>query len=647
MSGLFGILDYRNRADIPHLLQIMARRMTHQSWYVVETEYDESRGAGLGRIGIGLLNREAQPVYSAGKSLSVWLCGEFYGTADLRIKLEKELGAPVGDGDGALALALYRYAGDDMARHLEGAFILAVWDRALGRLLVANDRHGLYPLYYAHYAGRLALAPEMKGILCDASFRKELNPVALAEYMRFQSVLGDKTFFEGIRLFPPASTLSYDIAADELRIQPYWSPGEIPENRLSFDEAVEEAGRLFRRAVNRLAAGPLRPGVYLSGGLDSRAILGVIEPAHYPVATLTYGKRGCRDVVYAERIARKAGSDHHWADLPDGRWVLEHVDLHMALTEGSHSWIHAHGISTLKQARELMDVNLSGWDGGTIMGDEDTTAALLCRAVSEQALATQLFFLFNQKYTWPSLTEAEEYLLYTDAIRPTLLGLAFESFRAELAPYLDYRPDVRVAHFYIHNHCRRMTQAMITVARSHIEARFPFFDYQLFDFLHSLPALIRGHRRLYRAMLQRECPRLMNIPYDHDEMLPTTRPLIRGVHGAVVRIKRRVNRHVRPIFARRPTLYADYEAYLRGELRSWAEGILFDRRTAERGIFDPAFLRTLMDRHLSGLEEWIIGKIAPIMTYEMMLRALYDKGGEDPSMTLRPMSESMLSTLPE
>jgi asparagine synthase (glutamine-hydrolysing) len=78
------------------------------------------------------------------------------------------------------------------------------------------------------------------------------------------------------------------------------------------------------------------------------------------------------------------------------------------------------------------------------------------------------------------------------------------------------------------------------------------------------------------------------------------------------------------IFPERTTLYADYENYLREELRDWAEEILYDRRTVERGIFNPTFVRTLMGRHLSGKEQWTIGKIAPIITYEMMLRRLYD-----------------------
>ena len=93
---------------------------------------------------------------------------------------------------------------------------------------------------------------------------------------------------------------------------------------------------------------------------------------------------------------------------------------------------------------------------------------------------------------------------------------------------------------------------------------------------------------------------------------------------AGVQIRRSINRHIRPLFRERATLYADYENYLRRELRPWAEGILNDRRTAERGLFDPPFLRSLMKRHVSGLEHWTIGKIAPIITYELMLRQLVD-----------------------
>jgi asparagine synthase (glutamine-hydrolysing) len=592
--------------------------MSHREWFVTDRLVDRTRNLAMGRVGIGIFNAAPQPVWNATRTVALVMAGEFYN----REALSKD-GAHEAKSDEQMALDLYEKLGDDFASQLNGAFIIAIWDKARDRLLIANDRLGLYPLFYACRGGRLVFAPEMKGILCDRAFPRTLDLTALAQYIRFQHLLGGRTFFEDIELLPRASLLIYDLSTASCSVRPYWSFDEIPYRPdIGFDEAVEEAGRLLRSAVRRLSGDAYRPGVYLSGGLDSRTILGMIE--RRPVVSLTYGVHNCRDVYYARRIAQALGSDHHWVDLPDGEWVKEHVGFHLDLTEGFHSWIHAHGISTLPQARQLMDVNLTGWCGGTVMGHDFLTGPLQRSAVDGAALVTRLFHLFNQEYTWPSVTEAEESLLFCEPIRSQVQGLAFDSFRAELSRYLDYRSDVRSSYFYISNHVCRLTQNLVTFARSHIEVRFPFWDYALFEFLYSLPASLRGHRVLYRAVMQRQTPRLVYIPYDHDEFLPTTQPLIRGMHAFAVKLKRRFNRHLWPLFPERHTLYADYENYLRGELHDWAEDILFDRRTAERDIFNPAFLRSLMARHLSGLEQWTIGKIAPVITYEMMLRRFCD-----------------------
>ena len=157
-----------------------------------------------------------------------------------------------------------------------------------------------------------------------------------------------------------------------------------------------------------------------------------------------------------------------------------------------------------------------------------------------------------------------------------------------------------------------------------MEVRFPFFDYELFDFLYSLPAQLRTNRKLYRHMIQHELPALAYIPYDHDEYLPTTQPLVHGVHAEAVRLKRRINRHIKKIFPDLHPLYADYNDYLRGGLQEWAEGILYDRRTLERGLFKPSFLHSLMQRATSNQGEWMIGKVALLITYEMLLRRYYD-----------------------
>ena len=617
MSGVFGVVDQKQNGNLHKLVNKMSDVMSHRDWFVAESFVDDEHHLALGRIGIGIFNKTPQPVWNPSGTVALVMAGEFYDTDSSQEYISA-------GSDEQFALALYESMGDNFVSHLKGAFIIAIWDKSRSKLLVTNDRFGLYPIYYAHINGKLTFAPEIKGVLCDNDFPRHLDWTALAQYMRFQHLLGDRTFFEDIKVLPSASLLIYDWPTASVQIKSYWSFADIhyrPE--VSFDEAAEETGRLFRKAVQRLSSDVYQPGLYLSGGLDSRAILGMIE--HRPVFSLTYGMSNCRDVHYAQRVAQTVGSDHHWFDLPNGDWVKDYVNFHLDLTEGFHSWIHAHGISTLPRARELMDVNLTGWDGGTVMGHDDSIEPLQYSAVDNTALMSRLFYLFNQKYTWPSITEVEERLLYNDPHGRQILGLAFDSFRTELSSYLHYRPDVRAEYFYIRNHCGRLTQNLITFTRSHIETRFPFFDYDLFDFLYSLPATQRGHRVLYRAVIQREIPSLAYIPYDHDEFLPTTRSMVRRAHAAGVKIKRRINRHISSnLFPQRYTLYADYENYLRGELRDWAEDILFDSRTTERGIFDSDFLHTLMDRHLSGLEEWTIGKIAPVITYEMMLRRFYD-----------------------
>lgn len=589
--------------------------MCHRDWFVAESFIDPEQRVGLGRIGIGLFNREPQPLWNAARDVAVVWAGEIYETADGPVRDMRTVGQ--------VALDRYETAGEGFVATLNGAFVIAIWDGRRRRLIIGNDRFGLYPLFYWCGAGRFVCAPEMKGVLADASVPRTIDRVALAQYMRFQHLLGERTFFEGIELLPAASVLRCDVDTGRCSTRPYWTFDEIgyrPD--ASFDDTVAEVGMRLRRAVRRLSSDAYRPGVFLSGGLDSRTILGLVETR--PVVSLTYGHGDSRDVHYARRIARAVGSEHHWFDLPDGRWVTEHVDSHLELTEGFHSWIHAHGMSTLAAARELMDVNLSGWDGGTVMGHEELFDPLQVEAVDDTALALRVFHRFNQEFTWASLTEAEESLLYQAPLRDQLRGLAFRSFREELEPFLGYRRDVRHDYFYIRNHCRRLTQNLVVFTRSHVEVRFPFFDYDLFDALYAVPTAVRGNRRLYLSLIRRETPRLSHIPYDHDERLPTDRTSLRALHALPRRVMGQINRRLWPLFRERPMLYADYAGYLRGELREWAEDILFDRRTAERGIFDPAFLRTLLDRHLSGREADTIGKIAPIISYEMMLRRFLD-----------------------
>jgi asparagine synthase (glutamine-hydrolysing) len=616
MSGVFAIVDPAGRVpDVGGLARRMSALMSHRAWHVTEWSDVDPRTT-LGRLGIGIFNSKAQPLWSPDRGIAVVMAGEAEPVAG-------DQPALAAWSDPAYILDAYARDGDSFARNLKGAFVVALWHAARRLLLIANDRFGLYPLYISRRPGTFVCAPEMKAVLADPSLTRHLDLTALAEYVRFQHLLGQRTFFQEVELLAPATIVRVDTVTAECSIETYWTPADLRYRpNVTFTEAVEEAGALLRRAVRRMSGDGLRPGVHLSGGLDSRTILGLVE--RRPVASLTFGHAECRDVWYARRIAQAVGSQHHWHPLRDGRWVRDHVDLHLDLTEGFHSWIHAHGISALSEARAMMDVNLTGWDGGTIMGHDDSIEPLQTRAVDGNALVTHLFELFTRRYTWPSVSEAEELCLYPEALGREMRGRAFDSFRQQMSRYLAYRGDIRGELFLMYNHCLRLTHPHLVTQRSHFEVRFPFFDYDLVDFLFSLPAELRGHQVLYRAIIQRELPHLARIPNERDELPPTTNPLRRAVPRVVRALRHRLNGGVYPLFRERPRLYADYEAYARHELRDWIEDILFDARTRERGLFDPAFVRTLVARHCSGLEKWTIGKIAPLVTYEMMLRRFND-----------------------
>jgi asparagine synthase (glutamine-hydrolysing) len=542
------------------------------------------------------------------------MCGELYAPTGLEPEGHAEL-------DEDRVLAAYLAWGEDFAAHLNGTFLVAVWDELQARLIIANDRLGLYPLYYAELPGTFVFAPQVKAILSAPKFVRRLDATAVAEYVRFQHLLGDRTFFENVRLLPNGSLLSFDVRLRRLTLRRYWDFDGIPTlpTGLTFEDAAEETGRLLRQAVDRRLEGQGRVGVYLSGGLDSRVILGMIGRRRMPVPTVTYGIRDSRDVVYAARIARMMGSDHHWFEFENGTWVRQFADRHLDLTEGFASWIHSHGLSVLDLARQLMDVNLSGF-GGAELNWEDPA---LIHPVDDLSFDCLLFERLTAQTTWPSIDEAEESSLYTPEAASMFRDQAWESLRRQTRRVSHLPPERRAAALSFASD-RRFFLYSAVFHRSMIEQRFPFCDYQYFDFVHALPSEWLFDRRLRRAVILRWMRPLGRIPHDKDSLPITDRPARRLAALAANKGKALLNRHARHVFPELSTLHSDYEGWVRTDLRSWSEDLLFGGQTLSAGLFRPEAVRSVWHRLLSGKEPDIIGKLAPIMTLEMLLRQSFD-----------------------
>ncbi len=520
-------------------------------------------------------------------------------------------------------MALWRRAGAEGLSALDGEFLVAVWNPSRRELVLVNDRFGLYPHYYTRTAQGLAFAPEIWPLLDVPGSSREPDETAIAQFLRFQQHLGTRTWVSGVSLLAPASILRFSPATGALSIAPSWDWDRIrPEPHVSFDEAVDACIGLFQDAVDvRRQTG--RIGIFLSGGLDSRTILGFADRGPR-LTTLTYGAPRCRDVEIARRVAARAGTDHHWFPILDGAWARDRAPLHLALVSGQQSWIHAHGIQCLDRARDLIDVHLTGWDGGTILGGSLNfyRDAPFRTARDERTLFDAFYEGFCRHFTWPGLTDAQAWRLLDTAGGRPLRELARDSLASELSATRHLPADTRPDAFYIRQVLGRSLIGQVVTARSAIDVRCPFFDRALIEFLYALPNRIRTTPDFRLTVMTRRLPRLARLQHERTGLPPHRHPAVRA-WGHLARAGRSILERSR-LVARRPIPYADYEHYLRTDLRPWAEWLLFDRRTEARGLFHPAIVRALWARHLAGVEPFLIGSIVPLMTIEMVLRHLID-----------------------
>jgi asparagine synthase (glutamine-hydrolysing) len=281
-------------------------------------------GAGLWSEGpVGLAHRRLAIVDVAGghqpmanEDESVWIVfnGEIYNHAQLRPELEARGHHYRTRSDTETILHLYEEEGDRCVDRLQGMFAFALWDRAKGRLLLARDRLGIKPLYYACTDQELLFASEIKGILAAESFRPEFNAAILPEFLASRFVVGEETFFRRVRKLLPGRTLSWS-AAEGFRERRYWGP-PVRNDRSPAD--MQERGcqvlAKLKSVVSSHLMSDVPVGLFLSGGLDSTALAALMAPAaHSPIHAFSVGfaEAEANELPYARRAARSVGAEYH------------------------------------------------------------------------------------------------------------------------------------------------------------------------------------------------------------------------------------------------------------------------------------------------------------------------------------------------
>jgi asparagine synthase (glutamine-hydrolysing) len=317
MCGIAGKINFNTDQPVEEsLLRRMSGSVAHRGpdedgWYL-----DESRRVGFAhrRLSIIDLSGGRQPMTNASRNAWVVFNGEIYNYRELRKELIDKGYQFLTRSDTEVILNLYAEYGESGFERLNGIFTFAIHDVRQRKVVLARDHFGVKPLYYMSHNGSLLFGSEIKAVLEERSYRRELDYDALNTFLTFRYNPSPGTLFKGILKLPPGHSLSVGLDGT-IETRSYWRYCPVTNSRITERDAVEEYKRLLELAVSRQMVSDVPVGLFLSGGIDS-AIVGYLmqRQASSPIKTFSIGFPGHGDYNELEDARASAafiGSDHH------------------------------------------------------------------------------------------------------------------------------------------------------------------------------------------------------------------------------------------------------------------------------------------------------------------------------------------------
>lgn len=293
MCGIAGFINTNGEPASPVLLQRMTDAIIHRGPDGEGHWIEGNVALGHRRLAIIDLSPAGhQPMISSNQRYVLSYNGEIYNYRELRCELESLGYGFHSNTDSEVVLNALAVWGLDALLRFNGMFALAFWDRQERRLLLARDRYGIKPLYYAEQGFLLAFGSEQKAITSIPQFSKKLNKAALLEYFTFQNIFTDNTLLEGIKILPAGHYAIFEQGRQQraLSLHQYWDFNfSEPTSYISDQEYHEELDRLFCQAVNRQLVTDVELGCYLSGGIDSGSIAAIAARSYPYMKTFTCG----------------------------------------------------------------------------------------------------------------------------------------------------------------------------------------------------------------------------------------------------------------------------------------------------------------------------------------------------------------------
>lgn len=625
MCGIVGQYNFNGTPVDEHLIRQMNAQLVHRGPDDDGYYMDTVVGFGSRRLSIIDLNTGHMPIGNEDDSVWITFNGEIYNFLELRQDLLLRGHKFKTRTDTEVIVHLYEEYGVDCLQHLNGMFALAIWDSSRQRLLLARDRLGKKPLVYSVLPDGVVFASEIEALRKHPGISTELDYEALDLYMTMMYIPSPFTIYKAIRKLRPAHYLLAE--KGQVKIERYWDIPYGHKRKVSKDEAVAELRELMTDAVQRRLISDVPLGAFLSGGLDSSAIVALMSGLmREPVKTFSIGFEAddFNELNFARQIAERYRTDHHeFIVKPELLKVVPELLRHYGEPYGDDSAVATYYVSKL--AREHVTVALTGDGGDETFGGYPRYASAL------NPLRMLPDYIRDGAHSAARSIELRNPRRFLGAFKGTALGAAgiaseigkpihafanrmtFLNTKTRNQLYSEnLRKKIKLSDswlvrslpeskagwlaldkmFYLDQSIYMVDDILVKVdiasMANSLEVRCPILDYRIVEWSASLPPEMKVHRG--------ETKKLFRLAFS--DMLP---PEILG---------RQKMGFAMPI-----------DEWIRGELYEITRDYLTDQTSRERGLFNQNRIVDMLDRHKEGSDRYGL-QLWLLVMFEIWMRTV-------------------------
>jgi len=597
MCGICGKLNFDQDEEVsPPLLKAMADAILHRGpdddGYYVSGQI----GLGFRRLSIIDLAGGHQPISNEDGTVWIVFNGEIYNFQGLREELINKGHIFRTRSDTEVIVHQYEEYGESGIEGLRGMFAFAIWDQNQKKLLLARDRIGIKPLYYALTPQSLVFGSEMKAVLQDPEVKREILPPTIDRFLTFGYVPGEETLLKGIYKLPPGSFMI--VKNGKTEVKQYWDL-HFSSRSITLRDAEEQLLEILEESVRLHMISDVPVGFLLSGGVDSTAMLSLASrKTDRPISSYTVGfaNSGIADErPFARLAAEKYGSEHHEISISSKDFAdfLPQYVWHMEEPVCEPPAIALYYVSKL--ARNYVKVLISGEGGDeAFAGYQNYRVMLWIERIKSVAgpLKGALSMALSSLYEVIPWERLGKYL--------PLLDLPFESYYYSRASSPFYFFNAHYKDAYSNDFCAQVDKqrSLLPVSRllsengsADVLSRMLYVDTKTW-----LPddLLLKADKMTMANSLELRVPLLDHKLLEFAARLPSNFK----VRGATTKYiaKRALVKQIPPeILKRRKAGFpVPYENWLQTELRDSVHDVLLDRETLSRGYFRKSAIEKLL-----------------------------------------------------